>query len=105
MGVALGTMDIRLQEAVLGGEAVERVVGLAAGTDKAAQDVVLELAGVAAVGVDLADVQLDGRMVLGSDKPSGGGAERSEHTRTHTNEFTPTRAGAKNVRKDEATQG
>lgn len=63
-----------LQEPIALGKAVEAVVTLAAGTDKAAERVHLVLAGVAAVLVDLADAELNRGVVLGLDDAVRGAA-------------------------------
>lgn len=62
----------RLEEAVLLCEPVEAVVGLAHGTNKAADGVDLVVTRVAAVLVNLANAQLDRGVVLGPDDASGG---------------------------------
>jgi hypothetical protein len=54
-------------------EPVQAVVSLAHGADKAADGVGLDIAGVAAVLVNLGDADLDGCVVLGPDDASGGG--------------------------------
>ena len=59
-----------LEEAVLLCEPVEAVVGLAHGADEAADGVGLDIAGVAAVVVNLGDADLDGAVVLGPDDAS-----------------------------------
>jgi hypothetical protein len=64
-----------LEEAVLLCEPVEAVVALAHGTDEAADGVWLDIAGVAAVLVNLGDADLDGCVVLGPDDASGGRLE------------------------------
>jgi hypothetical protein len=61
-----------LEEAVLLCEPVDAVVALAHGAYEAAERVCLVLARVAAVLIDLADADLDGRVVLGFDDASGG---------------------------------
>jgi hypothetical protein len=63
-----------LEEAVALREAVQRVVALAHGADKAAQRVRLVLARVPAVLVDLADADLHRRVVLGLDDAVRGAA-------------------------------
>jgi ABC-type Fe3+-hydroxamate transport system substrate-binding protein len=60
-----------LEETVLLGEPVQRVVGLAHGAHEAAEGVWLVLASVATVLVDLADADLDGGVILGLDDATG----------------------------------
>jgi hypothetical protein len=62
------------QETVLGGEAVDRVIGLGLGTDVAREGVGGEGAVVAAVLVNTSDVDLDGSVVLGANEAVSGGA-------------------------------
>lgn len=71
--LTVGGPDV-LEVAVLLGKAVEGVVGLAAGTDEAAESVGLALAGVAAVLVNLANGELDRGVVVGLDDAVGGAA-------------------------------
>lgn len=71
--LAGGSPDV-LEVTVTLGQAVERVVTLAAGTDEAAESEGLVLAGVATVLVNLADGELDGGVVVGLDDAVGGAA-------------------------------
>lgn len=62
----------RLEVPVVCQEAVDRVVSLAAGAEVAADGIRPALARVDALSVDLANIELDRRVVLGSDEaPSG----------------------------------
>jgi hypothetical protein len=63
-----------LQEAILLGQSVHRVVALAHGAHEAGEGICLVLAGVAAVLVNLADGDLYGGVVLGLDDAAGGAA-------------------------------
>lgn len=63
-----------LEVTVTLGQAVERVIALAAGADEAAQSVGVVLAGVAAVLVNLADGELNRGVVVGLDDAVGGAA-------------------------------
>jgi len=62
------------QETIVGGKAVDGVISLGLGTDVAREGVGGEGAGVATVLVNTADVDLDGRVVLGANEAVSGGA-------------------------------
>ncbi|KAJ2513315.1 hypothetical protein H4217_006407, partial [Coemansia sp. RSA 1939] len=57
-----------VQVAVSGGKTVDRIVRLAEGTDHTADSVGMEATSEAAILVNLANVDLDGRVVLGADE-------------------------------------
>lgn len=63
--------------AILGGKAVDRVIGLGLGADVAREGVGLEGAGVATVLVNVANVDLDRGVILGTDQSVGGRATLS----------------------------
>lgn len=63
-----------LEQTVTLSEAVQRVVALTHGADETTESVVDALASVATGLVDLADRDLDGRVILGLDDAVGGAA-------------------------------
>lgn len=63
--------------AILGGKAVDRVVRLGLGANVAREGVGREGAGVATVGVNVANVDLDRGVILGTDQSVGGRATLS----------------------------
>ncbi len=70
----LGVAPDVLEEAVLRGQTVQRIVRLAHGADETRQGVRLEGVGDAAGLVNVGDVNLDGSVVLGSDESTSGRA-------------------------------
>jgi hypothetical protein len=64
----------RIRTSILGGKTVERVISLGLSTDEAREGVGGEGTGVAAVLVNIANVDLDRGVVLGTDKAVSGRA-------------------------------
>lgn len=67
---------VPLQETLLGGQAVERVIRLAAATDGARERKGDVLTGHHTAGIHLGNVDLHRGMVLGSDEAVGGRANK-----------------------------
>ena len=63
---------------ILGGKAVDRVIGLGLGTNVAREGVGGEGAVVATVLVNTSDVDLDGSVVLGANEAVSGGAREGK---------------------------
>lgn len=77
-----------LQDASLGGDAVNGIISAALAADETAESNRGELTSVLTVGINVGNVDLDGSVVLGRDQAVGGGAgqreEESKKTVTET---------------------
>lgn len=68
----------RERTAILGSQAVERVISLRLGTEEAREGIGLEGTGVATVLVNITNVDLDSGVVLGTDEAVSGRASRGK---------------------------
>lgn len=97
LSLAASAPDV-LQQSIPLRQSVQGIVALAHGSHKSAQGVDLALAGESAVLVNLANGDLDGRMVLGLDDAVGGAALAGDVTaQTVRSASIPTSRGISRV--------